>query len=269
METIERIRNATFTLTRRGYDRREVDSYLSKLADWLEVGGADQVHGDTIRAELERIGQRTGKILTAAEEAGRAMQAEAEEDARGIREGAQASVEGIRTSADDYARKTREEADAHAAQVRQEAEAISKRAHGEADAYATKLHDEADGYAQRVRAQAEAKASESVKAAEEKAIRMVEEGAARRRQMEKVIADLQSRREAIVKGLEKLSSQLAGAASQGADVAAGADGTQPASGTGLPTEDVRQQVRNSQAPTPGADSGSGQSAESPQAPTRQ
>jgi hypothetical protein len=98
---------------------------------------------------------------------------------------------------------------------------------------------------------------------------MVEEGAARRRQMEKVIADLQSRREAIVKGLEKLSSQLAGAASQGVDVAAAADGAEPPSGTGLPTEDVRKQVRESQASTPEADSGTDQPAGSPQAPTRQ
>ncbi len=258
METIERIRNATFTLTRRGYDRREVDSYLSKLADWLEVGGADQVHGDTIRAELERIGQRTGKILTAAEEAARAMQAEAEQEARQIKEGAHASVEGIRTSADDYARKTREDADVHSRKARQDA-----------DAYATKIHDETDGYATRVRTETEKKASEAVSAAEEKAIRMVEEGAARRRQMEKVIADLQSRREAIVKGLEKLSSQLAGAASQGADVAAAADGAEPAAGSGLPTEDVRRQVRESRASTPADGSGSDQPAGSPQAPTRQ
>lgn len=269
METIERIRNATFTLTRRGYDRREVDSYLSKLADWLEVGGADQVHGDTIRAELERIGQRTGKILTAAEEAARAMQAEAEQEARQIKEGAHASVEGIRTSADEYARKTREDADAHGAQVRQEAEATSKKAHSDADAYATKIHDETDGYATRVRTETEKNASEAVSAAEEKAIRMVEEGAARRRQMEKVIADLQSRREAIVKGLEKLSSQLAGAASQGADVAAAPDGAEPAAGSGLPTEDVRRQVRESKASTPADGSGSDQPAGSPQAPTRQ
>jgi hypothetical protein len=100
---------------------------------------------------------------------------------------------------------------------------------------------------------------------------MVEEGAARRRQMEKIIADLQSRREAIVKGLEKLSSQLAGAASQGADVAAAAaaDGSEPVAGSGLPTEDVRRQVRESQASSPAADTGSDQPAGSPQSPTRQ
>lgn len=267
METIERIRNATFTLTRRGYDRREVDSYLSKLADWLEGGRADQVHGDTIRHELERIGQRTGKILTAAEDAAQAMHADAEQEAGRIKDGARASVEGIRTSADDYAQKTREDADAYAAGLREEVDATSRRARGEADAYAAKLHDEADGYATRVRAAAEEKASEAVKGAEDKTIRMVEEGAARRRQMEKVIADLQSRREAIVKGLEKLSSQLAGAASQGADATDRGDGAEPARGAGLPTGDVRRQVRGSQLPA--ADSDAEQPAGTPRAPTRQ
>lgn len=267
METIERIRNATFTLTRRGYDRREVDSYLSKLADWLEGGGADQVHGDPIRHELERIGQRTAKILTAAKDAAQAIYADAEQEARQIKDGARGSVEGIRTSADDYAQKTREDADAYAARLREEAEAISRQARTDADSYATKLHDETDGYATRVRTDAEAKAAEAVKAAEEKAIRMVEEGAARRRQMEKVIADLQSRREAIVKGLEKLSTQLAGAASQGQAVTEQGDGMQPARGDGLPTEDVRRQVRESQAPA--ADAARDQPAGSPRASTRQ
>jgi DivIVA domain-containing protein len=124
VEAIERIRNATFTMVRRGYDRREVDGYLAKLADWLERRGAD---------------------------------------------------------IDDYAKRTRKEADA---------------------------------YASKVRAEADAEAAEKVKQAEAKAIRMVEEGAKRRREMERVIADLQSRREAVVKGLEKLSSQLAGTATE-------------------------------------------------------
>lgn len=265
METIERIRNATFTLTRRGYDRREVDSYLSKLADWLEGGGADQVQGDTIRHELERIGARTAKILTAAEDAAQGLHADAEQEARRIKDSARASVEGIRTSADEYADKTRGDADAYAERVRKEAETVSRQTRAEADAYASKLHDEADGYAARVRSEAEAKSSRAVKEAEEKAIRMVEEGAARRRQMEKVIADLQSRREAIVKGLEKLSSQLAGAASTGTEPELG----EPASGSGLPTEDVRRQVRESQAPAARADSNSNQPAGTPRAPTRQ
>jgi DivIVA domain-containing protein len=270
VETIERIRNATFTLTRRGYDRREVDSYLSKLADWLEGGGADQIHGDTIKHELERIGRRTSKILTAAEEAAQGMQADAEHEARRIKEDARASVDGIRTSADDYAKRTREEAQAHATKVREGAEAQVRRQRSEAEAHATKVRDEAEGYATRVRSEADAHAANVVKEAEAKAIRMVEEGAARRRQMEKVIADLQSRREAVVNGLEKLSSQLAGAASQGKAVADPADG-KPASGAGLPDKDTRQQVRESgPSPAPGENSKQDAAArQSPPAPSRQ
>ena len=37
-ESLDRIRSATFNLARRGYDKREVDTYLSRLADWLENG---------------------------------------------------------------------------------------------------------------------------------------------------------------------------------------------------------------------------------------
>jgi DivIVA domain-containing protein len=263
VETIERIRNATFTLTRRGYDRREVDSYLAKLSDWLEGGGADQVHGDTIQHELERIGRRTAKILTSAEEAAQALQADAKHEARQITEDARARVESTRTSADEYARKVRDEAQGIVDKAREEAEEQSRklrsevetdtaRGRKEAEEHAKRVRSEADNYAAKVRSEAD----EKVKEAEAKAIRMVEEGAARRRQMEKVIADLQARREAVVKGLEKLSTQLAGAASQGMNVG-GSEAGSPAAG-------------RSTHPPPNSDSKPGSTpAQPPSAPTRQ
>jgi DivIVA domain-containing protein len=228
VETIEKIRNATFTLTRRGYDRREVDSYLSKLADWLEGGGADQVHADTIKHELDMIGRKTSKILTSAQEAAEDMKAEARHEARDIVEDARLSIESSRRAAEDYAEKAREEADGiaeqargeaekQAARIRAEVETTTARERKDADAYASKVRAEAEEYAHGVRADADA----HVSSAEQKAIRMVEEGTKRRREIEKVIADLQTRREAVVKGLEKLSSQLAGAATEGLSVGAG------------------------------------------------
>jgi DivIVA domain-containing protein len=236
VETIEKIRNATFTLTRRGYDRREVDSYLSKLADWLEGGGADQVHSETIKHELDRVGRKTSQILTAAQEAAESLRTDAQQDARQIVEDARIQVESTRSAADEYAKRTREEA------------------HG----VAGKAREDADDYAKRVRSEADAHASETLSSAEAKAIRMVEEGTKRRREIEKVIADLQTRREAVVKGLEKLSSQLAGAANQGMSV----DSPPPSA----PTES---------APPPTNDRPSGKDAMSPAtdatppAPTRQ
>ncbi|MGI8461854.1 MAG: DivIVA domain-containing protein, partial [Solirubrobacterales bacterium] len=39
---IEKIRTATFTLVRRGYEKREVEQFLNQIAEWLETGGGDQ-----------------------------------------------------------------------------------------------------------------------------------------------------------------------------------------------------------------------------------
>jgi hypothetical protein len=44
---------------------------------------------------------------------------------------------------------------------------------------------------------------------------MVEKAAARRREIEKVVADLEHRRDAVVAGLQRLSNELAGAATEG------------------------------------------------------
>ena len=226
MDTNESIRDVTFTHARRGYDRREVDNYLAKLAERLEGRGPNKVHTATIKQELERIGQKTGKILTAAEEAGQSLRADAEQSARKIKEDANGRVASIKTSADKHAKrvreeaqafatKTRAEAEAHSKQLRSEAEGISARAHQDAEAQSTKFRDEADGYAKRVRSEADAHAVKVVKKAEDKAIQIVEEGTMRRRGMEKVIADLEMRRDAVVGGLEKLSNQLHAAASVG------------------------------------------------------
>lgn len=88
--TIERIRSATFKEARRGYERREVDNFLAGLADWLEAGGSDQVRSETVKRELERVGEKTSNILSAAEDTAENLRREAEEKARNIIESAQA-----------------------------------------------------------------------------------------------------------------------------------------------------------------------------------
>ena len=51
--SLERIRKATFPPSRRGYDKREVDKFLNRLADWLETGGGDQARSDTVRRAFD------------------------------------------------------------------------------------------------------------------------------------------------------------------------------------------------------------------------
>ena len=81
--SLDRIRNATFPSSKRGYDKHEVEKFLARLADWLETGAGDESRSDTVKRELERVGQRTGAILAQAEESAQQIRAEAEEEARG------------------------------------------------------------------------------------------------------------------------------------------------------------------------------------------
>jgi DivIVA domain-containing protein len=222
-DSIGSIRSATFTVARRGYDKREVDGYLSKLADWLESGGADQAAQDTVRRELERIGQKTGKILTAAEDAARSIKADAEGVAQDRLEDAGQRVDSVHTAADKYSSQTRSEADGYAAKTQSEADRYSEESRGEADAYGATTRREADEYAGRIReeadrydtdtrAEADHAGKQKTAAALAKAKALVEEGQKRREQIEKVISDLEKRRDAVLSELEKLSTDLAGTA---------------------------------------------------------
>jgi DivIVA domain-containing protein len=191
-DSIERIRSATFPVTRRGYDRREVDRFLLSLAEWLETGVADEAPGDAVRRELERVGEETSRILTAAHDVAERLRVQAEREVEGLTEGAQAQAE-----------RTRAEADKILAEAESVAETAAQKLRTEADAYATQTRTDADREAEQTltRARAEAK-------------RVVDEANARRQDVEAVIADLEARRDEVLESLERLSSELSGTATQ-------------------------------------------------------
>jgi DivIVA domain-containing protein len=146
-DSIERIRSATFSIARKGYEKREVERFLGKVADWLEAGGGDQARSDLVKRELERVGEKTASILASAEDSAAEIRAEAEQEA-----------EDARGRADEDARRRIAEAQA-------------------------------------------------------KAKRIVDEGVKRRQNLESVISDLVSRRDAVLSDVERLVSQLKAAAS--------------------------------------------------------
>jgi DivIVA domain-containing protein len=129
--SIERIRTATFAIERRGYDKREVERFLSKIADWLETGGGDQAREEIIRRELERVGHHTAGLLASAQESADEIRAEAEERAAGTRE-----------RADNYAKQTRESADEEAQRLRAEAEHRARQLVEEAEVEAGRIVEE-------------------------------------------------------------------------------------------------------------------------------
>jgi DivIVA domain-containing protein len=190
--SLDRIRNATFPSSRRGYDKHEVEKFLARLADWLETGAGDESRSDTVKRELERVGQRTGAILSQAEESAQQIRAEAEEEARGTVNTANMEAAETRSEIDNYSSETRTSADSYAQQTRQEAEEVLSNA----------------------KAEAEKQAREALAAAEAQAHRIVEDGTQRREDIEAVIADLVRRRDDVLADTEELSSKLTGAVSE-------------------------------------------------------
>ena len=50
---IDRLRDPGFTVTRRGYDHREVDRLLGSLVDWLETDAAKELGALAFKRKLE------------------------------------------------------------------------------------------------------------------------------------------------------------------------------------------------------------------------
>lgn len=122
----EQVRRATFPKAFQGYDREAVHGFLNRVADWIEGGAAGiQEAIPDVKRELERVGERTGSILTAAEEAAAKIRAEANEYATSVREKAD---EEMRRSAVEGSRKAdRLIADAETKAERITDEAIARR----------------------------------------------------------------------------------------------------------------------------------------------
>lgn len=213
-DSIERIRTATFKVARRGYDKREVDRFLEKLADWLETGGGDDARSEVVRTELERIGEQVAGILTSAHDAGEALRADAEARIEEEREAAKRYESGLRAEADAYSERTHIEADEYATETRGEADSYAARIRNEANAEAATTREDAEAYAETTRREAEEEAAETVRAAEAQARQLVDDAMRRRGEIEKVIADLAERRQTVLADMQRLSSELVGTASE-------------------------------------------------------
>ena len=196
--SLDRIRNATFPSSKRGYDKQEVEKFLSRLADWLETGGGDESRSETVKRELERVGERTGAILSQAEDSAQQIRSEAEAEAAETSARANIEAEQARTEA---GRETRAQADADAENAREQAR-----------------QDAADAIAD----------------AEAKADRIVEEGTRRREDIEAVISDLVRRRDDVLADTEELSSKLTAAVSDHRPAGGPIPSTSPTSSTRSP-----------------------------------
>ena len=206
--SIDRIRGARFAIARKGYDKREVERFLDKMADWLETGGGDQARATTFRRELEKVGERTGEILAAAHDAAEEMRAEAQREATQTLKTSREETELKRTESDRYSHEARTGADRYAAEARAAADGYSEKTRTDSDEYGTEVRAAADRDSEAIENKSRERARETVDAAQAEAERIIAEGRKRRADIEAVITDLVSRRDAVLTDVDRLTGEL-------------------------------------------------------------
>ena len=208
IHSIDRIRSATFTIARRGYEKREVERFLNQLADWLETGAGDEERANTLRRELEKIGERTTTILTAVHEAAEEMQSEAERAAIQIKKTVREETQLKRAEADGYSKETRSSADGYAEKEREAADGYSAKTRSDSESYAAELRASTEREVEEIEKHARKQGRETVAAAESEGERLIAEGRKRRSGIEAVISDLVARRDGVLDDIDRLTGEL-------------------------------------------------------------
>jgi DivIVA domain-containing protein len=175
----DRLRAASFGVSRRGYDRRQVDEFLARIARRIEAE-TSSFDPDALKRQLQQVGESTTGILTAAEETARKLRSEAAREADELKRSATEMAERLRSEAKEFAETTRENASEEA---------------------------------RRLRMEATQKAEQALAGAETRADELLEQSLQRRRMLEARIGRLLEERAGIVARLRDLSSQLANLAS--------------------------------------------------------
>ena len=103
----EQLRVSGFTMTRRGYDKREVDRFLDSLAEWLETDAANELGDQAVQRKLELVGKSTAHILLTTEKESQELKRTVQAECDDLRQKADAAAKDTRRQADDYSSTTR------------------------------------------------------------------------------------------------------------------------------------------------------------------
>ncbi len=181
---LDRLRRADFSLAVRGYDRHQVDEFLSSIAKHLE-SDSGTFDPDAVKRKLEEVGQSTTEILTAAEETARMLQTDASTEAGNLRKSATEAAERAREEAREFASDARERATEEA---------------------------------RRLVAEANQKAQQLVAAAEERSQELLNRSLERRQVLAATIERLDARRLQLIDELREMAGELEDVAEEGESV---------------------------------------------------
>ena len=177
------LRNASFALSRRGYDRDAVDAYVARVKAVIEELEAARSPEAAVTHALREVGEKTSAIL---QQAGR--------------------------TAEEITHAARETAEADSARAKKEADDLVADAKAEAEGILTGANAEAET----IRAQARAEAAERTKRTDEEVAALREEAEARLRELEADTDAVRTERGALLDDVRELAARVEQAA-QGAD----------------------------------------------------
>ena len=222
-----------FTIAMRGYDRMQVDEYISRLGRWMDESQARAVEAERRVAQVERGNQDLRRRINELEEAGtpsvalenlggriETMLAEAARECEEIRQRgvdeANAAVATARKTAVDIVERTRatvRQLEETAKEDRRLASSARDDASAEADSVASERIHKADQEATQLVDEARRHAEALLSEAEHRRVRIIEAGEQHRRAMEEDITRLVSQRDHVLNQLTGLRSALEGAIS--------------------------------------------------------
>jgi len=153
---IDQLERRTFPISRRGYDRDDVDAFLTAIAaDYRKVVGEyreaiqtakDAVHSAATDAAtlssthtFENVGSHVASILATASQAAENLKFEAEQEAEAIQKAAQVEVAELRRVAEAYYAEAKD----RRAQAEQEASALRMTTRSDVDQIIAEAHTQA------------------------------------------------------------------------------------------------------------------------------
>lgn len=126
--TSREVREASFPQARRGYDREAVHAFLDRVAQWVEDTAGGPAGGKRgLTSEFARVGERTGDILTAAEDAATKLRNDAKEYAQRLRTATDEETRKLKLNAAQKADELVAEAESKAERMIEEAIARRRR----------------------------------------------------------------------------------------------------------------------------------------------
>jgi DivIVA domain-containing protein len=156
------IRNVAFPIARRGYERRAVDAYVTRINRLIAELEATRSPRDAIAHALERTEDERNAMLTQAGETATEIVDSAQGDAETITAEARAEAANIVVDASTQADSSKTEADEYVAKARAEAEQIVAEAREAAAEQLqnareeiTKLREEGEAWLKELRADTE------------------------------------------------------------------------------------------------------------------